>query len=441
MALSLIADKALNMETLPSKLDKTPQALIHIKHSMTELQYKLWYLMLKNTKKLLEQGISVDEDGYFWFELDDLFTAIGYRIPKKILKKDLEAIRIEPMILNYLQKDGNPATKGQGYISEWDTQHDRLGYKFPTVISKALLSEESNKMFLLMDWQVFNAFKGKYEGIIYKLCKDYEHVRRTPYFPLEHFRGYMGFEETEYLDFRRLNNKVLKPSIEAINKSEKADLIIQSEFKREGRKVVGLHFTIAPRFENKPEVSNEPEDEDKVQSAFSEARIEPNNTLIKFLKTLSVEQFQFCIKAANGFVDSELIKGKTVNIGAIYNMALKENWGEDLMKAAIKKEAARLKQEEDRKQQELAEQEKQKQLDAEKKIADKENLIMIDFVQNLEADKRESLYKEVRQRTVLQSVFDTRKKEGDIKSLVSHPVFHGLFKEQIEALFNFSIDV
>ena len=122
-------------------------------------------------------------------------------------------------------------------------------------------------------------------------------------------------------------------------------------------------------------------------------------------------------------------------------MALKENWGESLMKAAIKKEAARLKQEEDRKQQELAEQEKQKQLDAEKKISDKENLIMIEFVQNLEADKRESLYKEVRQRTAIQSVFDTRKEEGDIKSLVSHPAFHGLFKEQIKALFNFSIDV
>ena len=254
----------------------------------------------------------------------------------------------------------------------------------------------------------------------------------------------MGFEETEYLDFRRLNAKVLKPSIDAINKSEKSDLTIQSELKREGRKVVGLHFTITPRVENKPKVSNEPENEDKVQSAFSEARIEPNNTLIKFLKTLSVEQVKFCIKAANNFVDNELIKGKTVNIGGIYNTALKENWGENLMKAAIKEEAARLKQEEDRKQQKLAEQEKQKQLDAEKKIADEENLIMIEFVQKLEADKRESLYKEIRQKMTTQtmhSVFDNRKKEGDIKSLVSHPILHNIFKEQIKTLFNFSIDV
>ena len=69
---------------------------------------------------------------------------------------------------------------------------------------------------------------------------------------------------------------------------------------------------------------------------------------------------------------------------------------------------------------------------------------MIEFIQKLETDKRESLYKEVRQRTTvmqLQSGFDARKKEGNIKSLVSHPSFRGLFKEQIKALFNFSIDV
>lgn len=421
------------MENVPSTVNKTPQSLIHIRHTLTEVQYKCWYLMLKNMKEQLDSGISFDKEGFMYLSISDLNAGIGYRLDKKDLKKDLDEIRKQSVVLNYLQKDGKPVTHGVGFISEWKIEESRIGYKFPTIVSKALLSEESNKMFLLMDWQIFNAFKGKHEGIIYKLCKDYEHIKRTPYFSLEHFRGYMGFEETEYLDFRRLNAKVLKPSIDAINKSEKSDLTIQSEFKREGRKIVGLHFTITPKIENKPKVSNEPENEDKVQSAFSEARIEPNNTLIKFLKTLSVEQVKFCIKVANNFVDSELIKGKTVNIGGIYHMALKENWGESLMKATIKKEAARLKQEEDRKQQELAEQEKQKQLDAEKKIADEENLIMIEFVQKLEADKRESLYKEVRQRTAIQSVFDIRKKEGDIKSLVSHPVFHDLFKEQIKA--------
>ena len=429
------------METLPAKLDKTPQSLIHIRHNLSEIQYKYWYLLLKYMKENAENPSVFDKDGFIFADFAVIHSNIGYEVTKKKIKEDLIKISDTPLTFNFLEKDGNPVEYRAKFIGELKFKHDKFGYKLPTLVMNALLSQESNRMFLLMDWNIFNSFKGKYEAIIYKFCKDYEKIGRTPYLELDKFRQYMGFEETEYLEFKRLSEKVLKPSIEAINKSEKSDLTIQSEFKRERRKVVGLHFTIAPRFENKPKVSNEPEDEDKVQSAFSEARIEPNNTLIKFLKTLSVEQFQFCIKAANDFVDSELIKGKTVNIGAIYNMALKENWGEDLMKAAIKKEAARLKQEEDRKQQELAEQEKQKQLDAEKKIADKENLIMIDFVQNLEADKRESLYKEVRQRTVIQSGFDARKKEGNIKSLVSHPSFHGLFKEQIKALFNFSIDV
>lgn len=103
--------------------------------------------------------------------------------------------------------------------------------------------DESKKMFLLLNWDIFNSFTGKYEAIIYKLCKDYIGIGRTPYFTIEEYREYIGLKKDEYLQFKRLNEWTLKKPLQAINESDVSDMEIKVELNKVGRSVVGLYFT------------------------------------------------------------------------------------------------------------------------------------------------------------------------------------------------------
>jgi len=435
------------METLPAKKNKTPQSLVHIKHTLTEFQYKCWYLMLRNMKNKLENGGVLDDEGFVYLKISDLNSDIGYEINKKILKKDLDEIRKQSIVLNYLEKDGKPVAHGIGFISEWKIVDGKIGYKVSSIISNALLSPEKN-MFLLMDWDIFNSFKGKYEGIIYKLCKDYAGVGKTIYFTLDRLRGYMGFDDTEYTEFKRLNEKVLKPSIEAINTNSKSDLTVELNLNREARKVVGLHFTIKSKVKepvnneiskNDDDNSAEPTQKTDVEQAFSAAKITPSKTLEKYLDIYTVEQIQYCIQAANTYIDNEHKKGNKTDIGKIYNSALKGNWGDNLQKEA-KAEA-----EKKAKQKEAAEQEQQNKIAAEKakkEAAEQmkaEKAMLAEIFDSLTNEQQSELCAAVRQNIPAPQtgVFDSNSKNN---SAITHPFFLAEFKKQIKEMFAFDIE-
>jgi plasmid replication initiation protein len=97
-------------------------------------------------------------------------------------------------------------------------------------------------MFSLINLEIFNHFTGKYEAIIYKLCKDYIGISRTPNMTLKQFREYMGIRVSEYAEFKKLNARVISEPVHKINQSEVSDILVFPEFQREGRKVVGLYF-------------------------------------------------------------------------------------------------------------------------------------------------------------------------------------------------------
>ena len=170
-------------------LTRTPQELVHIKHSISARQYKYWFLLLKGYKELIEANTQADKDGFYSVSLSDISNLMGYEPVKKELKADLEALRQQPIIINYLEKDGKPVTHGMGFLSEWKVSSTKISFKLPSFIEKVVQGNlEAKQMFLLLNWDIFNSFGGKYEAIIYKLCKDYIGVGRTPYFTVEEYR-------------------------------------------------------------------------------------------------------------------------------------------------------------------------------------------------------------------------------------------------------------
>lgn len=318
-------------------LTRTPQELVHIKHSISARQYKYWFLLLKGYKELIEANTQADKDGFYSVSLSDISNLMGYEPVKKELKADLEALRQQPIIINYLEKDGKPVTHGMGFLSEWKVSSTKISFKLPSFIEKVVQGNlEAKQMFLLLNWDIFNSFGGKYEAIIYKLCKDYIGVGRTPYFTVEEYRDYIGLKENEYKQFFRLNEWTLTKPIKNINDNEMSDILVKVVLEKKGVKVIGLHFEMeykatTPVLEIAPIEPN---------PAFKKSLITiPPNKQLEYLGQFSEDQIKAIIDRANGYIDKLKADGKKASVGAIYNKAFLESWGLDNWEAEQKAKA------------------------------------------------------------------------------------------------------
>ena len=295
----------------PVKTIKTNQSLVHIKHSITIRQYKYWHLILKFFAEKVEQGMQPDKNGFYFESRSKFAEYIGYDQMTKDLKADIEALRKEPIIINYLEKDGKPAIHGMGFISEYKITSNQIGYRLPSFIENVVRGDdESKKMFLLLNWTIFNSFTGKYEAIIYKLCKDYIGTGRTPYFTIEEYREYIGLKKEEYVQFKRLSEWTLKRPLKAINDSPVSDITIEVKLEKVGRSVAGLYFVM----EYKKQAVL-PFEEFKPNSAFAFARIAISpDSQIKYLEAYSSEEIEATIERANEYIDKLKKEGSPVNI-------------------------------------------------------------------------------------------------------------------------------
>ena len=300
---------------------KTPQELVHIKHKITLLQYKYWVLMVRAYRDAYERGEIFDSDKELcYLPMSQLEQLLGYSPKTTEIEKDLEAIRREPIIFNVLEKDGKKAKTGRGFISEWYVSSNRIGVIFPAAIREAIKQlDDKTSLFHLLNWQAFNSFTGKYEAILYKLCKDYIAVGGPRPFSVEEFREYMGVKPNEYPDFKRLNQWVISSPIKRINESELSDILVTAEFTRERRKVVRIKFRVAAKKQTMMDFGDSP------AFRFAKITIEPTNKN-EYLALRAPEEIELCIERANEYAETQEKAGKAVNYGGLYRKAIEEGW-------------------------------------------------------------------------------------------------------------------
>ena len=300
---------------------KTPQELVHIKHKITLRQYKYWVLALKSYREAYEGGIQPDDSGFYFMPMRRIEDHLGYKPNKVELRADMEALRKEAIIFNILGKDGKQSQRGSGFISEWEVSSNWVGYKLPDFLLKCIEQLDlKNAIFQQLNWDIFNSFSGKYEAILYKLCKDYIGVHRTPYMPISMFREYMGLRENEYSEFKDLNKFVISGPMKKINESNVADIEIDVEMTKESRRVVGVQFLVHRKKQMDLGLGDDP--------AFANARI----TIAlaqqqKYLAEKSAEEIALAIERANEYATAQEGKGEEVNLGALYQTAITQGWG------------------------------------------------------------------------------------------------------------------
>lgn len=302
---------------------KAPQAIIHIKHTISLRQYKLWLVLLQHYKDGLLEGLEADEDGFYRMEKRALVELFGYEPTKDELRADLEKLRREPIIVNYMEKDGTPTQHGMGFVSEWKISTKAIRYKVPSLLMKVMQGLDQPKaIFQLINWQIFDHFTGKYEAIIYKLCRDYVGVRRTPYVSVDEFRDYMGLKPGEHEEFKALNRRVIDAPIKRINDSDLSDIVVSVKFNKSGRKVLGLYFQVDRKQQQAiPFV----EFEDNPAFALAKVTIEPS-TQAEYLAIRGPEDVALCIERGNEYGEGLNKQGKPVNYGAIYRKSISEGW-------------------------------------------------------------------------------------------------------------------
>lgn len=350
---------------------KTDQSLVHVRHSITIRQYKFWHLILKSFGEQIKQGALPDSNGFYYHSISQISEFLGYDVARSELRNDFEALRIEPIIVNYLEKNGQPAAHYMGFVSEYKILAKRVGFRLPSIVENIIRNEEQNQqMFLLLNWNIFNSFSGKYEAILYKLCRDYIGVGRTPKFTIEKYREYMGIAENEYKEFKELNRWVIKKPLAELKKSPICDIAIEVEFERTGRYVTGLQFKVTPVGNALPMPEVLPEVD---CTAFKGALVEiPDTDKKKYLEKFSQEEIAASITRANIYIEDLKAKGSVIKHNSIYHKAITENWGlaqleeEKLKKAAEEAAAEKARQAEEQKR--LQEEEKQRLLDLDEKF-------------------------------------------------------------------------
>lgn len=315
---------------------KTPQELVHIKHKISLRQYKYWLLMLRSYRESHEAGQGPNEKGFYRIQLTTIGDWLGYEPNKSELREDLRAIRREEIIYNALNKDGKEVMRGAGFISEWEMSSNWIGFKLPDFLRESIEQLDiRGSIFQALNWSVFNSFTGKYEAIIYKLCKDYIGVRRTPVMSLETFREYMGLKPTEYAEFKDLNKFVISSPVARINESEVSDILVEVVFTREARKVATVQFLVTPKKQTMLDLGDDP------TFQFAQVPITPAQQK-KYLAEHTPEEINSSILRANEYAAEQEAKGKSVNLGGLYRTAIEEDWGKDFeaKKALLAEKAA-----------------------------------------------------------------------------------------------------
>jgi Initiator Replication protein len=306
-----------------------PQSLIHIKHTLTLRQIKYFYLFFEEMRLAIESGTEPDNLGFYSMTMDRLSRRMGYTPIKSQVWEDLRSLKNQTVAVNLLMKDGETVHYGAGYLAEWAVSNSTIRFKFPSFfVAAAQNFVEFKRLFLQLNWEIFNSLSGKHEAVIYKLCRDYLNSsgKRTPSFTVSAFRNYMGIEDHEYTDFRRLSTRVIHEPVKKINDNPMCDLMIEPVMITEGRKVVGLYFTFKEKGENVLVVDMEAN-----PPPFNQAkRAIPAKFREAYLKTHTEDEARACILAANEWAESLRKKNEPVNFGAIYRRALMDNWRPNL---------------------------------------------------------------------------------------------------------------
>ena len=338
-------------------------ATIQISNKISLLQRKAWNILLANAYDDLP-----NKDEY-QIKISELINVLNLKTKNdRYLKKiilDLMTIVVE---FNLLCKDGKNKWMAVQLLGECSVENGIFTYSYGKMLRQRLYNPA---IYARIKLSMQNKFSSKHTLALYELCIDYFIEKRgygtTPLIEIEKFRELMGIEKSQYETFKELNKKIIKAPITEIN--VKTEIFVKQEYKKEGRKVVAVKFSIYPNSKNK---NNEMplflQEIDKQESNS----ISPINSKSELLERL---QKYFCLSSSQAkevlntydenyilenltYIENKIQEGQIKNIGAYTLKALKEDYRNKKSQFEIDKEEAKKQKEKEERRKEVEERQK-----------------------------------------------------------------------------------
>lgn len=217
---------------------KKHAATIHCSNTLSLLQRKVTNALLFHAYKELmlkeEHEITVKQ----------LCRLIGYQGNNHAAIKEALKGLISTVIEWNLIDDqtGNENWTASSILASVSLQGPLCHYAYSPRMKQLL---HSPSMFGKIDLVIQSRFRSSYGLALYENCVRYRGLPHTKWFEMELFKKLMGVPAGKYDIFRDFKKRVLDKAIDEVNTY--SDLIITSEYQKEGRKVIKVRFTLKDR--------------------------------------------------------------------------------------------------------------------------------------------------------------------------------------------------
>ena len=175
-----------------------------------------------------------------------LCAMLGWDASKNysLLKDALKKLVSTPIEFN-LRKDGDDDWQVMSILSSARIHGGVCTFRYDEELAEKFYDPD---IYSMINLRIQRKFDGAYALNLYENCvrfrpNDKKKNGSTGPWSLPLFRTIVGATSDYYDDFRRLNSKIIKPTVEQINRV--SDILITPEFIKQGRSVVAIRFDVA----------------------------------------------------------------------------------------------------------------------------------------------------------------------------------------------------
>ena len=210
---------------------------IHIKNDISLLQRKAYNVLLSNAYPELGDRTVLMHS----MPVRELMKLAGFN-SKNVgyLKSALEEMVTTKLNWNIIDECGKTEWGVSTALASAVIKDGMCSYAYSPHLREKL---HNPQYYAPLNIMILSSFSSGHALALYENCVRYVGVRQTPVFSLGLFRDLLGVgDNASYDDFKVLNKAVIKPALKEINTI--SDINLDVEMRKEGRRVVGVKFTI-----------------------------------------------------------------------------------------------------------------------------------------------------------------------------------------------------
>ena len=158
-----------------------------------------------------------------------------------VLKRALRSLVTTAIEFNLMQ-DGKEKWSVTSMLSFAEIREGVCTWRYDEHLAERLYDPE---IYSLINVSVQRQLQSSHSLALYENCLRYRNVGSTGWWDIDRFRKLLGATSDAYSEFRRLNEKVIRPAIAEINRSSDIQIAVEFEKKGRGGKVSSIRFKIS----------------------------------------------------------------------------------------------------------------------------------------------------------------------------------------------------